>query len=1453
MKSSAKAPSTLRYLLITFIGLLIFLGYYWFSYIPSREGYFTNRNLRLLSDMSENITKIVESYKGQIDKNFINRDKSIFQMVIEQGNIASADRFQELQTNDCLQKGFMEDFMQNQVKRIRHLSYENGRVCLGTERYDTSYDKHSRIKYNLELKNNGYVIRMDYQGRRLPREETKMNDPDTYAYTVDLQTSASLKDIMAPFLKPDIFDNILLIEHAEGEDDISRVVYQADQTAFRASRLDSLTSTLKETWSSYHDEVIWGNSAYKLFVQPVRLALLGQETNGNTEVLEWMLVGLVDANRLNADAREISRFSISQWTFIFFLVLFSIPLIKLNFIGEREELKRSDIILTVFSIFVLSGILTFWLLSYYSDRNDIEELDYGLKPLAQQIEKNLYTEVESAIRQFYDLNQKFTVNRQQENEKIETLNKDRKNKADYIPETGYTIPEIFSTDRLIYDTTEVNALPYPYFEFFAWIDSTGLQTRKLSTLQEVTPLVNVGHRKYFRNIMNGQCWTLNDQPFYIEPIISITTGENIAVLSIPDTVSSEPVNMMTLNFMSVVNPVLPRGIGYCIVDQNGLVLFHSEQQKNMQENFFVECNDPAALRAAVFSKVEKTLTVDYLGREHYLHLKPFDHIPEWTLITFGDLWRVRSSELNAISSALALYTIMVLSFLMVLLFYLFFRYYNILDWFWPKAENDHKYRYYSIALLALAGVYYRTIFNLGSDVNLLMAVALPAITAIITAYYFQRPHRITGSEINNDSQYQKESLIDRYLRLTFIVLVAILMILLVVFTGFQFLIYGLFGLLVGLFLNHEPVTTWYSTKKLPNYYARFALSGVAFFLMTSVLPAIALFKISYDAEKEVLVKSGQHSLYLGMQTRKKNIRAALNDRVLSPSNREEITRKRSAINDKLDIYADFFFNTFLSKAMTISRASMPRNNVFKLPAPASVLLEPGSEEATIKTVSSTLPPTKASNADEILGFLRGQTRIVDYRNWELHQEKAVENPWNWQRWLMRRNSLLLFNGRDNGEAKGLCIASAFVPLVPPDSLFWGLGMLVLFILLYVLMSNFIYQVFGISLSIPMTRNEHRAPLTTINQNTIYIGQPNSGKSKVIQRIQDNFHIIDLRDFSTPEELNDQVENALQAVKDCKVIILDHFDLRFDELEWNYALLQLLEHLISGHRKVLLLIATIDPALIMPRLMKKSKNNEEEITPDQPEKRSGISVDKNYLNRWTMILSSFAKVYHRIYTDDAAFLAEVEKIHPGFQQSKSKENPMVKILVEECRHTSFLQHVGLDILTKYDLQKDFINEEILIDEILLRSEAYYESIWATCSIDEKITLIHLARNNFVPEKDARIVRLLMRKGLVSSNQYRLLNKSFADFVMNAESSAVIKNWKRNQENTWDNIRTPLITIVLVVVAFIFVTQRQLFNVSIAWITTFAALIPAFLRVLSMARPKFSFGRKTAAVSEELLGD
>ena len=402
MKISPKLPTTLRYLLITFGILLLLVGYYWFYYIPFRDAYFTSRNLRVLSDMSQSITKVLESYKGQLDKNFINPERSLSQLIQTQDRYYRRSKQQR--------QNIASNLVKSATARIRHLNYERSYFAFGTSRYDNnrmydSLDLQSEIAYSLSLQESGYALHLNYRGKGIPKDTNQWRGQP---YTLELEANAPLTEIMSPILVPDLFDNMLIVEHSDDPKHDGRVIYQADQQEFHAIRLDSITSKLKDTWSSYHEDVTWGNTAYKIYVQPIRLALIDQPEGSETAVKEWMLIGLVDANTFGAATRRISRFDMSQWAFLFFLLLFSIPLIKLSFIGEREELKRSDLRYGVFSIFVLGGIVMFWMLSVFSDTETLNSLDQSaLSPLALEIEEKFNVELDSIFQQFKSSGSRF--------------------------------------------------------------------------------------------------------------------------------------------------------------------------------------------------------------------------------------------------------------------------------------------------------------------------------------------------------------------------------------------------------------------------------------------------------------------------------------------------------------------------------------------------------------------------------------------------------------------------------------------------------------------------------------------------------------------------------------------------------------------------------------------------------------------------------------------------------------------------------------------------------------------------------------------------------------------------------------------------------------------------------------------------------------------------------------
>jgi hypothetical protein len=1554
-KLSLKSLSTFQYLFFTLVLLLVLLGLYRYSYIPNRIDYFTDRNLRLLSNMSTQLSTVIESYKGQIDKNFVNTESSIADELGQEATDAAEvkfikDRIEQIQGLTYIDHDFKKcDSIFNKKVNALKIIDENVEVPLRSNDPNTIQFA-SLIDYQLSLDDKGHFLAMKYWGKRIEKDSQ---------YYIFLEIQASLPDIIAPFLKSDVFENILLVENTPFDtlDWKGRVIYQAEEETFLATRLDTLSKNRKETWASFDTEVDWGNKDYHIFVQPVRIALVDQYTPGKPRTKEWMLVGLVDQKIFNAQARQISPLIMAQGAFVFFIFLFSIPFIKLYFIGAREELRAKDVLQCTFSFFILTGLITFWILSIYSDRRDRGELDDALVPLAESIESNL----EDEIRLIVEQSKAFSAD-------------------SMLTNSGGKLITAYLKEEDSISLGAIQDMSYPYFNQFSWIDRNGMQKRKISTREYITPLVNVAQRAYFKKIRDKQSWKLNKETFYIEPIISITTGENVAALTTENNVEDDVLTtMMAVDLMSLANPVFPKGFGYCIMDEYGEVLFHSTPEKNMWENFFVECNDAPRLKASVLARMDNHMTVNYQGREHRIYTKPFKNIPEWTLVTFADLWMVRSAQLNVLSSAALLFLVLalwipVLFILMqsVLVLLGRFDWSRTYTWFWPSKEHNERYKLHSIILFGLAGFYFGLIFMMSPFYNLLAALILPTI--IILPTFLLLNFDFFGKKDNQSQTKSKKQW--RKIGAYLILLGAILISLIVGFASdwsnktFLFLFLGLGGLLIGYLLNLDEVVEAIGIRKYPPYYVRYTLGAVALLLTTSLLPVVGLYKISHDAEKEVLIRTGQYTLNQGLKEREKNIQKELADKELNDVQEDMLKKKKLNYFGAKDIYYHFYARTFLNSGTDIEIGASEKDqekdssgsqqniliDTFSFSIPdlneslevswdkekqclaildtgklrqviESVNREEGAQKIiSIDTFSFLLPylncsveafrdnsksclivpdleyfkqaielidnkaslkknisiatfnfwladldtsfvvfrniaesrlgrldsagfqlaidliksyagqPVFSSKTDKLFAWLRQRMAIVHPLTWEMHKNETADSLWQWNKWQTDTLTMLLLTDVERKDQEHSSITNnestlilSFFKTFTPTT--WWLCLLTfaaISILLFIALLYYNHQVFGINLILPFAMGKYLGPVETIHQNTIYIGYPNSGKSKEITRLK-NARIVDLTKLSGPGELWNQAAES-NDMPSYKFLVIDHFDLFWQEKNWNPELLALMEELISKKKKKVVLVTTVDPTMAFSQLTTKTKDesNKDESAP---------KIDAFHQNRWIMLLSNFTKTYHQI---PAATKKWAKKVRMKYA-SQANHRQMLDTLIEECQHTPLLQETGLEVLEMYEeLDRHFPNEEALIDEILLRAEAFYESIWSLCSVDEKITLVHLARNQFVPYKDAPVVRRLMRKGLVSSINYRLLNKSFAAFVQGAVTESKMKEWKKHQEKSWESIRTPLITFIIAILAFTFVTQREIFNTSIAWITTIGALIPTILRIMSFIGPRTGTG-------------
>ena len=140
--------------------------------------------------------------------------------------------------------------------------------------------------------------------------------------------------------------------------------------------------------------------------------------------------------------------------------------------------------------------------------------------------------------------------------------------------------------------------------------------------------------------------------------------------------------------LSLMDPVLPDAFGFAIIDNDGKVLFHSDEAHHLGENLLQECDDDRALRSAVIGRSDKSLNVRYLGEDHHFFVTTLNGFPEWSLIAFRNKQPLRSVFFELLTSVTALF--LVYGFILIAgfsVFYIFYARNKRRAWLWPSEKK----------------------------------------------------------------------------------------------------------------------------------------------------------------------------------------------------------------------------------------------------------------------------------------------------------------------------------------------------------------------------------------------------------------------------------------------------------------------------------------------------------------------------------------------------------------------------------------------------------------------------------------------------------------------------------------------------------------------------------------------------------------------------------------------
>ncbi len=891
--------------------LVPFVVYYYF-WVSNQTKYFTGRDLRVLAALTRHVEESVKS-QGDVFTNAVKKYLRNLELEMHLDNVKTAEEDLEQKADDKPRTAqsrlkndrekLMREFQSGPLDSLKadgtHLTIKN--LDLVSKPSDESSMESPKIEIRQE--DNARFLYFSYT-TTYPQRDPSLPEPpvegkDTETLYLNFKVKTNLADLVGQFVDKgqiednpvsyggDGFDAIVIAE----VDDAVNVIFQESSAKLRLASLNNLTGAsdgskidLKLLGQSTNmADVKLGAGEYKLFFQPVQLPLARLGSDDKKQI-SWMVCGFVESSRFRRESWAVSYTVLIIFFFLAALVALSWPFLKLLLIGPKDRLRPIDTYLLVVSAVMITALLTLFGVFSASYLRAETVLDTTLETFAGTLQKNFSRELDNALKEIDDLNCHpellkstkrlpvtlvwggFRVPKNCTNTQAAPTPPQAETKsllAKQLLESNSS-EVVRSVDRRLI-LSEDQPKYYPYFVSAFWVSPSGKQQIKWTTRQNLTNNVSVLDREYFFKPRMEQHYTYGEHKFYLQPIVSKTTGQNEVIISKAITPFNNAhvwVSAINTRMLSLAQPVIPSGFGFAVIDEAGKVLFHSDEKRHLGENFFEESDNNQELRAAVLGRSNQLLSVSYLGKGHSMYVQPMGVSQfGWTVIAFRNKDYLRTTFSEIMTLCLVLFFAHLILTLIVLLVVYFINRASRdpVAWLWPAPDKTRVYTSLMVLNIFLIFLSLAAVRWLPGLWKMGVAVATSLAAILLFVWVLKR---------------EKESHLSRKVieRLT-----------------------------KRNFLNHRAVYT---------------LNATLLFALISIIPAYACFKLAYVEEMKLFIKEGQLDLARNMAAREERLRSQypITSNVAA---KQDAMKKFLAnrLNDTgYDVYNSFFFQTKLEDA-----------------------------------------------------------------------------------------------------------------------------------------------------------------------------------------------------------------------------------------------------------------------------------------------------------------------------------------------------------------------------------------------------------------------------------------------------------------------------------------------------------------------------------------------------------
>lgn len=743
-------------LLISLTSLAILLlagaGYY-YIYVQNREAYLHKRHFRVLERIGENMVALNETYLANAKANGAQSINDLKQQVRELVN-EDINRVNQARKNDQTRQAQAQALAGATLRRTKTVQSNpsssiplfpaTAKVTIKSNRsfqveaadrtpYTLSFEKFSE-KY-------GQRTNLEYEIDLLPKAEAEAYasaNPITLKprqkdlqwevqYSIPIRDtgvegallvklSRSMDDFMSSILREDVFQDFVILKRDldDGGSEALEIVYETFDNYFVPQLLTQNLDSIRALQIKNGEGAQLSELPYLAHLQAVQF-----------NQYQLVLCGLVAKDQFSRDRRKISTLLVLVLLMLVLLLVLGIPLLKLGLISDKERMKISDLVFATTSAIFGSSLVVLLLFDLYTYNGPGQQQSkQQLVDLSESISGSFFEELDAIYDQL---------------EYYDTLDVEHRNNRLHL---------IYGNQ----DSSLLYPTHYPYFTSVYWAslaDSIGLEW---SVRPQPTPQVSLAGREYLESVKEDRTWPLGKvngrKQFMLESLLTRTNGEKLGVVSkssatnLGDETRRKPASavFLTSYLYSVIQPILPNGFGFAIVREDGKVLFHSDQRRNLQHNFLEETANNS-IQAAIYNRSALYTSGTYLGEDHNFYIQPLDQLP-LHLVTFRKKIYDRTTHEQIISLSFLLILIsLAIGLGFVGLLALFNPSSHILkqdryafDWLRPSRMNRGRYQLIATAnlFILLLGAY----FTQGAAAPVALSIiALSFIYAFLIAFF----------------------------------------------------------------------------------------------------------------------------------------------------------------------------------------------------------------------------------------------------------------------------------------------------------------------------------------------------------------------------------------------------------------------------------------------------------------------------------------------------------------------------------------------------------------------------------------------------------------------------------------------------------------------------------------------------------------------------------------------